>query len=117
MPETPRPGRTIAVVTTLAGAAVAIALVVATLHGDFLADNGRILEFAWGRLLLVDIYAGMALFACWIAWREATGARAAAWIVALLLLGNLIACLYVLGAWWRSGGDGGRFWHGARAGR
>ena len=46
MPETPRPGRTIAVVTTLAGAAVAIALVVATLHGDFLADNGRILEFA-----------------------------------------------------------------------
>jgi hypothetical protein len=117
MPETPRPGRTIAVVTTLAGAAVAIALVVATLHGDFLADNGRILEFAWGRLLLVDIYAGMALFACWIAWREATGARAAAWIVALLLIGNLIACLYVLGAWWRSGGDGGRFWHGARAGQ
>lgn len=74
-----------------------------------------IASIAWGQVLLVDLYAGFALFAGWIAWREAARPMAAAaWIIALLLLGNVVAGVYVLLVWWCSRGDARAFWLGAR---
>ena len=105
------PGRPIVFVAGTAGILLALYLVAASLHGGFAAEGGRLLDLVWGRVLLLDIYAGIALFAGWIAWREAPAA-AAAWIVALLLLGNVVACIYLLRAWWLARGDGDAFWHG-----
>lgn len=105
------PGRLIVFVAATAGIVLAVYLLAASIHGDLTAEGGRLLDLAWGRVLLLDVYAGIALFAGWIAWREAR-APAAAWIVALLLLGNVVACIYLLQAWWSAGGDGDAFWHG-----
>ncbi len=107
------PGRLIVYVALAAGIALAIYLVAASLHGDLTGEGRRLLGLAWGRVLLLDVYAGIALFAGWIVWREAH-APAAAWIVALILLGNVVACLYLIRAWWSAGGDGDAFWHGQR---
>lgn len=107
------PGRTIVFVAVAAGFVLGIYLATASVHGDLAAEGGRLLDLAWGRVLLLDVYAGIALFAGWIAWREAR-ASAMAWIVALLLLGNVVACIYLLRAWWAAGGDGDAFWHGQR---
>jgi len=74
-----------------------------------------IASIAWGQALLADLYAGFALIAGWIAWREAgRPVRAGAWIVALLLLGNVVAGVYVLLAWRAGGGDAAAFWLGQR---
>jgi len=109
------PGRPIVFVALAAGLLLAIYLTVASIHGDLATEGRRLMDFAWGRVLLLDVYAGIALFAGWIAWRE-TRVPAAAWIVALVLLGNVVACLYLIQAWWSARGDGDAFWHGSRTG-
>lgn len=99
--------------------AVAVALIAGMLpaltRGELLTEGRRIAELAWGRMLLVDVYAGMALFGAWIGWRERTVGSALAWIAALLAIGNLVACAYVVRAWTTARGDGEPFWNGARA--
>lgn len=50
----------------------------------------------WGLMTLVDLYAGFVLFALFIYSQEATFSKAAPWMVALMLLGNLVACIYLL---------------------
>lgn len=99
------------------GALVLIAMLAHGLAGGYVvAQTAAIASITWGRALLVDIYVGLALLAGWIGWREAgRPAVAAAWIVALLVIGNLVACAYVLLAWYRSRGDAAAFWHGRRA--
>ncbi len=112
--ETAMPGRVLPLLAAIVALALVIGLVAALASGDLAAEGRRIADLAWGRLLLIDVYAGMALFAAWIAWRERVVA-AIAWIAALLAIGNLVACIYLATAWVRAGGDGARFWHGRRA--
>lgn len=50
----------------------------------------------WGQMALVDLYAGFVLFALFIYSQESSFSRAAPWIAALMLLGNLVACVYLL---------------------
>lgn len=66
------------------------------LAGDIRAEWAWLATMPWGQVTLVDAYTGLALFALFIAYRERSAGRAAAWIVALLLLGNLVSCTYVL---------------------
>ena len=86
-------------VRALAGfGAVAMIAVIghALAAGDFFAEGAWMLANPWGRVSLVDLYAGFALIGCWIVARERSFRRAAPWILALLVLGNLTTCLYVL---------------------
>jgi hypothetical protein len=111
MSDARMPGRAILLVAVAAGLVLTIYLVAASIHGDLSAEGARLMDLAWGRVLLLDVYAGIALFAGWIVWREAP-APAATWIVALLLLGNVVACIYLIRTWWSAAGDGDVFWHG-----
>ncbi len=113
MTDEAMPGRTVCAVAALAAAALAAGLVAAIAGGDLFSQGGRILDLPWGRVLLLDVYAGIALFSAWIAWREPRPLAAAGWITALVLVGNLVACAYVIRAWYQARGDGRRFWHGA----
>jgi len=109
------PGMRWAMVVAVVGAiAMAVALVAGFATGGGWAEVRTLTGFVWFNVSIVDVYVGFALFAGWIVWREPP-ARAAALIVVLCLLGNLIACLYVILALRRSGGDWQRFWHGRRA--
>ena len=114
MKRDPRmPGPWVPAIAILAGAALLAALVPALGSGGLLNEGRRIADLAWGRMLLVDVYAGMALFAAWIGWRERPW-PAFAWIAALLVVGNLVACLYVARTWLAARADGASFWHGPR---
>jgi uncharacterized membrane protein len=116
MPERSRIGPWAPGLAIVGALAMAGMLAYGFANGYFLAQGGAIASIAWGQVLLVDIYVGMLLFAGWIAWREAgRPAIAATWIVALLLIGNLVACAYVLLAWRQSRGVSATFWNGRRA--
>ena len=107
----------VAAVTGL-GLGVALLMAAALVHGvtagDFVADGGRLLSLAWGRVTVIDVYAGFALFAAWVWHREPRAWVAGAWIVALCLLGNLVAGCYVALAARGCRGRTSRFWLGPR---
>lgn len=94
---------------------LAIALSYAVAAGRFAADGRAIVENPWGLATVLDVYVGIALLCCWVAWREASAPRAAAWIVLIALGGNLVSALYVLLAINSSRGDFETFWHGRRS--
>ena len=78
------------------------------------AAVGAMLEDPWGRATLIDLYIGFALFALWIVHRE-RGWRAAPWIIATALLGNLVPCVYIVVAAAGARGNATHFWHGVPA--
>ena len=92
------------------GGCLAAVLLYAALTGDFLSDGGALMDNPWGLATLVEVYAGLALFAGWVVWREDSPLRSAMWIVPMVFVGNLVACLYVLRAAWDARGDPARFW-------
>lgn len=65
--------------------------------GEFGEEGRTILELAWGRVTLIDLYIGLALFGGWIVIRDGW-ARAGPWFVALVVLGNLAAAVYAFRA-------------------
>lgn len=91
---------------------MAIVILYGFAFGDFARWRTDFMGNAWSQVLVMDIYVGFFLFAGWIWFREASRVQAVLWIILLLLLGNLVSCIYV----WRnlraSGGDRHRFWFG-----
>jgi len=109
------PGRAVVALATLGGLVLAGWIAWALITGDPAREASALLGLAWGQVLLVDVYLGFALFGAWIAWREGATWPALAWLIALLTLGNVVACLYLLQAWYGAGGRAERFWHGRRS--
>ncbi len=77
-------------------AAMVIALAIGFSNGDFTAEGGEILDLAWGRVTLVDLYVGVAIFSAFVAWRERSVAATLAWIASFVILGNLATAIYLL---------------------
>ena len=76
--------------------AMVMALAYGVLEGDFSSDGAALLDLAWGRVSLVDIYTGVFVFGAWIVWREASLKRATPWLVLLLIFGNFGIAPYLL---------------------
>ena len=49
---------------------MAAALVHGVMAGNFAADVARLLSLAWGRITVIEVNAGFALFAAWVWHRE-----------------------------------------------
>jgi hypothetical protein len=94
---------------------MAAALGWGAVSGELAVEGRALLSMPWGLVSLVEIYAGITLFACWIFWREVSSVRAGAWTLAVVLVGNLVSCVYVLLALRAARGDALQFWMGARA--
>ncbi|MCC5948478.1 MAG: hypothetical protein JJT89_08480 [Nitriliruptoraceae bacterium] len=62
------------------------------------ADGAVLLDLAWGRVTMIDIYLVFVFGWLWIAWRERHTPRAIAWLVATLITGALALFAYLLGA-------------------
>lgn len=96
-----------------------VAMVVVLAHGfiagDFADEGSRLLAMPWGRVSLVDLYVGFVLFSCWILYRDGFTLVAILWVVAVMVLGSLAICLYVLVALQRSKGDWMVFFRGRHA--
>ncbi len=111
------PGRALRALVWLGLVLMGAVLIYALRYGYGWSQLTAIASIPWGQVVLVDLYLGFALFGAWIVWREGAGLAAALWIVALLVVGNLVSCLYVLRALHQGRPDGQRFWHGTRAER
>lgn len=88
--RTPRVLSAAAVVVMVAAIAYGIA------SGELTAEGRAIWGLAWGKVSLIDLYVGLALFGAWIGLRERRPARVAGWWLALAVTGNLGAALYLV---------------------
>lgn len=93
-------------------------LMAGALAYGFLVGNGwsevsQLVTYPWFNVSLVDVYVGFALFCAWIWTRERSAIIAWIWIIAVMLLGNLVACVYALLAL-RKATNPRQFWMGAQ---
>lgn len=72
------------------------ALIFGFSSGDFGAEGSAILDLAWGRVTLIDLYVGLFLIGTWIVWRERSALRALPWLIGMVFLGSLAAAAYVV---------------------
>lgn len=82
--------------------AMAAAILSAFVAGDFFAEGSEIWSLPWGKVSLIDIYVGLAIFAAWIGYRERSMQARLVWWIGLVVLGNLTAALYLAVAAYRS---------------
>jgi hypothetical protein len=93
--------RTIRIITAALTVVMAATIIYGMFAGSFGGEGGEILDLAWGRVTLIDLYVGLALFGGWIVIRERSPV-AVPWLVALVLLGNFATALYAFVAAMRS---------------
>jgi len=86
---------TVIVCGILLGLLVA-AILIASSHGNILASLRHLIADPWGVVTLLDLGVGLLFVAVWLALVEPNPRRAVAWIVALLLLGNVVTLVYLL---------------------
>ena len=79
---------TIRIVTVALTVVMFAAIAVAMATGDFSSEGSWILDNPWGRMSLIDIYVGIALFAGWVFLRERSPWVAVLWLPAFVVLGN-----------------------------
>ncbi len=82
--------------------------------GDGWAELRQLVALPWGVVSLVDVYVGFALFSGWVIYREASAVRSSIWVVAIMLGGNAVSCVYVFVALRARRGSAERFWRGRR---
>ena len=104
----------IRIVTVTLTVVMFAAIVVAMTTGDFGTEGSWILDNPWGRMSLIDIYVGIALFAGWVFLREGSPWVAVLWLPAFVILGNAGTALYAAIAAFRTD-DVRSFLLGARA--
>ena len=72
------------------------------MHGDFWPEVSQMTAVNWGKVTVIDLYIGLVLFASWAFWRENHLSRGLFWAVLIVLLGNLVSCIYLLLALYES---------------
>jgi hypothetical protein len=87
-------------------------LVYGFIYGDFFGEGSILMSLAWGKVSLIDVYIGFSLVGGWIIFRENNLPRALAWVLAIFILGNFLACLYVWIQLEKANGDWKKFWFG-----
>ncbi len=107
--------RVAAILAMLGALAMAGALVYGFTCGQFAGEGRQLLRMPWGRIALVDLYIAFLLFAAWIVFREGYRLRSLLWIAAVMVLGSLAICLYLLDALRTSKGDWQLFFLGKHA--
>ena len=90
--------------TVTAGLAIVMGatIIYGFVAGDFGDEGTTILDLAWGRVTLIDLYVGLGLFAAWVLLRDGPR-RAIPWLVGFVVLGNLATAIYAFAAARRAG--------------
>ena len=87
----------------------------ALMTADFNGEGSILLGLAWGRVSLVDLYVGFALFSAWIIFRERSPWAALVWVILMMTLGFFTGALYVFINLQRANGDWVKFFMGRHA--
>lgn len=102
-------------ITTVALTVVmVVAIGVSAATGEFSEEGSTILDLAWGRMTLIDLYVGVALLWGWVVLREERLWVAFAWLPVFIVLGHGGTALYAAVASFRTD-DVRSFLLGARA--
>ena len=72
------------------------AIVVASHHSNVLVGLRHLVADPWGVVTLLDLGVGLLFVAVWLALVEPNPWRAAAWIIALFVLGNVVTLAFLL---------------------
>ena len=73
------------------------AIVYGFAFGEGWSEVVRLWAFPWFRVSIIDIYVGLAVIALWI-WSRERWPAALLWTTALITLGNLATCAYLIRA-------------------
>ena len=84
------------VLSWLVIAAMVLSIAYAAVNGSFGDEASTIGGLAWGKVTLIDLYAGLFIFGAWVAFRESQPGAVAVWWIALATLGNLAAGVYLV---------------------
>lgn len=93
---------TIRILGLAVSAAMVVSIVFGFLEGDFSTEASQLWGLAWGRVTLVDLYLGLAIFAAWVGFRESSAISTVIWWALLIVLGNLAAGIYLTVAAFRA---------------
>lgn len=97
--DTPRPEITLRILRVVAPLA-ALAMAVTVAVGLGAAPQGaaaELLDNAWGRVTVIDLYLALGAVWAWIAWRERRAGPAVLWALLLVTTGSVAAWAYI--AW------------------
>lgn len=72
------------------------AILIASGHSHVLAGLRHVSADPWGVVTLLDLGIGLLFVAVWLALVEPSPWRAAVWIIALFVLGNVVTLAYLL---------------------
>lgn len=92
----------IRIVTVLLTIVMFAAIGVSAVTGEFGDEGSQILDLAWGRMTLIDLYVGVALLWGWVLLRERRVWVALAWLPVFIVLGHAGTALYAAIASFRS---------------
>ena len=82
-------------ITTVSLAIIMFAAIgVSAVTGEFGDEGSIILDLAWGRMTLIDLYVGVALLWGWVVLREERLWVAIVWLPVFIVLGNAGTALY-----------------------
>lgn len=76
-------------------------IVWASSHDNVFAGFARLAKDPWGLATLFDCEFAFIAIGLWIGHRERSAAKGAVWTLAIMLLGNPVIAIYVLGALFR----------------
>jgi predicted permease len=68
----------------------------ASLRGAMWDTPRAVATHPWFIATMFDTYFGFLTFYCWVAYKETSAFARAAWLVAILLLGNIAMSIYML---------------------
>lgn len=86
----------IRIVAALAALTMLGAIVYGLSTGDLSGEGAILLDLAWGRVTMVDLYLAFGAAWTWMAWRERSVRSAAVWLVLVAGLGSFAIWAYVL---------------------
>jgi len=93
---------------------LSVSIVYAFAVGDFSDEVTILTSMPWGVVSLLDLYVGLIIFSCWVLWRESSVKTALPWVVLILVLGNVLSCLYLCKALLDAEGCLTRFFLGSK---
>lgn len=75
--------------------AMVTAVTIAFLTTPFTADGRVIIDLAWGRVTIIDLYLALGVFVLWVGWRDGI-ARALLWGAITVVTGSAGIGVYLL---------------------